>query len=50
MTPKRRRCVVCRCLTEKWQRVNFGPYHCYDDCKSTQAKYLHYRVGPTRSV
>jgi hypothetical protein len=32
---KRRRCVVCNKLTKKWQRVNGGPWHCYDGCYST---------------
>jgi hypothetical protein len=36
MTPKRRRCVICGKLTEKWQRINFGPWHCYDGCRSTK--------------
>lgn len=29
------RCINCAKLTEKWQRVNGGHYHCYDGCKST---------------
>jgi hypothetical protein len=32
---KRRRCVVCGKLTEKWQRVNGSAWHCYDGCLST---------------
>jgi hypothetical protein len=31
----RRRCTVCRKLTENWQRINGGPWHCYDGCYST---------------
>jgi len=31
----RKRCVVCKRLTEKWQSVNYGPIHCYDGCYST---------------
>lgn len=31
----KRRCVVCGKMTEKWQRINGGPWHCYDSCKST---------------
>jgi len=31
----RRRCVVCRKLTENWQRVNGGSWYCYDGCYST---------------
>jgi len=31
----RRRCCRCRRLTENWQKVNGGPYHCYDGCYST---------------
>lgn len=34
-TEKRRRCRVCGMLTVKWQRINGGPWHCYDGCKST---------------
>lgn len=32
---KRRRCCICRKLTYNWQRVNGGPWHCYDGCYST---------------
>lgn len=32
---KRKRCVVCGKMTEKWQRVNGSPWHCYDGCFST---------------
>ena len=32
---KRRRCCNCNMLTLNWQRVNGGPWHCYDGCKST---------------
>lgn len=35
MTEQRRRCAVCGKLTYKWQRVNGGPWHCYDQCRST---------------
>jgi hypothetical protein len=28
-------CVVCRKKTENFQRVNGGPWHCYDGCWST---------------
>jgi hypothetical protein len=31
----RKRCVLCHCLTEKWQKVNGSPWHCYDGCYST---------------
>jgi hypothetical protein len=31
----RRRCCNCNKLTEKWQRINGSPYHCYDGCHST---------------
>jgi hypothetical protein len=32
---KRKRCAACGMLTEKWQRINGGPWHCYDQCRST---------------
>jgi hypothetical protein len=31
----RRRCCNCKKMTEKWQRLNGGPWHCYDGCMST---------------
>lgn len=31
----RHKCVVCGKLTERWQRVNGGSWHCYDGCYST---------------
>jgi hypothetical protein len=31
----RHRCVACRQLTYKWQRINGGQLHCYDGCYST---------------
>jgi hypothetical protein len=31
----RKRCCNCNRLTHKWQRVNRGPYHCFDGCFST---------------
>ncbi|HYT45468.1 MAG TPA: hypothetical protein VEP90_24295 [Methylomirabilota bacterium] len=31
----RRKCRICGKLTEKWQRINGGPWHCYDGCYST---------------
>jgi hypothetical protein len=31
----RRHCAVCGLLTYKWQRINGGPWHCYDGCEST---------------
>jgi hypothetical protein len=35
MKIKRRRCTICNRLTENWQRVNGGPWYCYDGCFST---------------
>ena len=35
MKERRRRCILCKNLTTKWQRVNGGPWHCYDGCYST---------------
>ena len=32
---RRKRCVVCNKLTHTWQRINGGPWHCYDGCYST---------------
>ena len=32
---RRRRCVNCRKLTKRWQRINGSPWHCYDGCYST---------------
>ena len=32
----RKRCCVCGKLTHKYQRINGGPWHCYDNCKSTR--------------
>lgn len=32
---KRRRCDRCRLMTYKWQKINGGPWHCYDGCMST---------------
>lgn len=26
---------MCGLLTEKWQRINGSPWHCYDGCYST---------------
>jgi hypothetical protein len=34
----RKRCAVCEKLTEKWQKVNGGPTHCYDGCHSTTGR------------
>lgn len=31
----RRRCCICRKMTENWQRINGSPWHCYDGCYST---------------
>ncbi len=31
----RKRCASCQKLTEKWQRINGSPWHCYDGCFST---------------
>ena len=31
----RKRCIACSQLTEKWEKVNSGPTHCYDGCFST---------------
>jgi hypothetical protein len=28
-------CQNCGLLTRKWQRVNGGPWHCFDGCLST---------------
>jgi hypothetical protein len=35
MSAIRHKCVVCGKLTYKWQKINGGPWHCYDGCKST---------------
>jgi hypothetical protein len=35
---KRKRCTICNKLTENWQRINYGPWHCYDGCYSTTGK------------
>jgi hypothetical protein len=35
---RRKKCVNCRKLTYNWQRINGGPWHCYDGCKSTLGK------------
>jgi len=32
---KRKRCVNCGQLTERWHRINGSPYHCYDGCFGT---------------
>lgn len=32
---KKRRCVVCKKLTENWQSTNGSAYHCFDGCYST---------------
>lgn len=34
----RRKCVVCKKLTENWQRVCGGPWHCFDGCFSTTGR------------
>lgn len=31
----RKRCGICGKLTKKWQSINGGPWHCYDQCRST---------------
>lgn len=31
----KRKCIVCGKKTSFWQRVNGGPWHCYDGCYST---------------
>ena len=35
---KRKRCRNCGLLTDKWQRVNGGVWHCYDGCYSTTGR------------
>lgn len=35
MRERRRRCITCNKLTKYWQRINGGPWHCYDGCYST---------------
>jgi hypothetical protein len=35
---EKKRCVYCKKMTSKWQRINNGPYHCYDGCKSTKER------------
>ena len=42
---KRRRCTVCNKLTENWQRINYGPWHCYDGCYSTTGKDIRTKDG-----
>jgi hypothetical protein len=34
----KKRCVCCRKLTEKWQKVNGGSTHCFDGCYSTTGR------------
>ena len=43
---RRKRCVYCRKLTEKWQRINGGSWHCYDGCLSTTGKDRRVWAGP----
>ncbi|MDB4314431.1 hypothetical protein N9955_00105 [bacterium] len=31
----KRKCACCGKKTEKWQRINGSPWHCYDGCYST---------------
>jgi ribosomal protein L37AE/L43A len=35
MLEKKHRCYVCGKLTANFQRINGGPWHCYDGCYST---------------
>jgi hypothetical protein len=35
---RRKRCSDCGLLTARWQRVNGGPWHCYDGCYSTTGR------------
>lgn len=35
---KKRRCTVCKKMTDKWQRINGGPWHCWDGCFSTTGR------------
>jgi len=34
----KRRCQVCQMMTKNWQRINGGPWHCYDGCYSTTGR------------
>jgi hypothetical protein len=32
---KKKRCCNCHKMTANWQRINGGPWHCFDGCYST---------------
>ena len=34
----RKKCVQCRKLTEKWEKINGSPAQCYDGCYSTTGR------------
>jgi ribosomal protein L37AE/L43A len=34
----RHKCVNCGKMTENYQRINGGPWHCYDGCFSTTGR------------
>lgn len=42
---KRRTCSLCGHLTEKWQRINGGAWHCYDGCYSTTGRDCRSKDG-----
>jgi hypothetical protein len=40
--PLRRRCALCGHLTEKWQSIGGGSWHCYDGCQGTLGEEAHH--------
>lgn len=36
----KKKCVICKKMTEKWNRMNGGPWHCFDGCYSTTGRDL----------